>query len=134
MDDGDEADAAEDVPATETGWEAFEVPAAPDSEGEGEGEDDGADEPEPVRSLPTATRPAVFTGADLADWRKRRGLTQQAAADLLGVRQGTVSKAESRRGVASSGGVRVRQAEAQHSAHSKGIRRSFQGNRTGMRE
>lgn len=37
---------------------------------------------------------ASLTGADLAGWRKRLGLTQQAAADRLGVRQGTVSKAE----------------------------------------
>lgn len=37
-----------------------------------------------------------LTGADLACWRGRLGLTQQAAADRLGVRQGTVSKAESR--------------------------------------
>lgn len=87
-----EADAAEEAPATATGWEAFEVPGASDGE-------DG-DEPEPIPSRPAATEPAVLTGADLADWRKRRGLTQQAAADLLGVRQGTVSKAESRRGAA----------------------------------
>ena len=39
---------------------------------------------------------ALLTGADLAGWRKRPGLTQQAAADRLGVRQGTVSKAEGR--------------------------------------
>ncbi|MCB9682665.1 MAG: helix-turn-helix transcriptional regulator [Alphaproteobacteria bacterium] len=38
----------------------------------------------------------ALTGADLAAWRARHGLTQQAAADRLGVRQGTVSKAESR--------------------------------------
>lgn len=37
-----------------------------------------------------------LTGADLAAWRERLGLTQQAAADRLGVRQGTVSKVESR--------------------------------------
>ena len=42
----------------------------------------------------------ALIGADLADWRKRRGLTQQAAADLLGGRQGMVSKAEGRRGAA----------------------------------
>jgi len=39
----------------------------------------------------------ALTGADLAAWRSGLGLTQQAAADRLGVRQGTVSKAESRR-------------------------------------
>ena len=38
-----------------------------------------------------------LTGADLADWRSRLGVTQQAAADRLGVRQGTISKAEGRR-------------------------------------
>jgi len=41
-----------------------------------------------------------LTGADLAGWRKRLGLTQQAAADRLGVRQGTVSKAEGKPGTA----------------------------------
>ena len=40
-----------------------------------------------------------LTGADLASWRARLGLTQQAAAERLGVRQGTVSKTESRPGV-----------------------------------
>jgi len=94
LDDGDEADAAEEAALSETDWEAFEVPVAPDGEVEG----DGADEPEPLPLRPAATEPAVLTGADLADWRKRRVLTQQAAADLLGVRQGTVSKAEGRRG------------------------------------
>lgn len=38
----------------------------------------------------------VLTGADLAAWRKRLGLNQQAAAERLGVRQGTISKAESK--------------------------------------
>jgi len=38
-----------------------------------------------------------LTGADLRGWRSRLGLTQQAAADRLGVRQGTISKAEGRR-------------------------------------
>ena len=42
---------------------------------------------------PTA-RP--LTGADLARWRSSLGLTQQVAADRLGVRQGTISKAERR--------------------------------------
>jgi len=88
----DEADAAEEAPATEIGWEEFEVPAALDEQ------DDGAYEPKPIPSRPATTRPVALKGADLADWRKRRGLTQQAAADLLGVRQGTVSKAEGRRG------------------------------------
>ena len=37
-----------------------------------------------------------LAGADLAAWRKRLGLTQSAAADWLGVRQGTISKAEGR--------------------------------------
>jgi len=48
--------------------------------------------PRPVRS-DTHTS---LTGADLARWRSRLGLTQQAAADRLGVRQGTISKAESK--------------------------------------
>lgn len=38
----------------------------------------------------------ALTGADLAAWRDRLGLTQQAAADRLAVGQGTVSKGESR--------------------------------------
>ena len=37
-----------------------------------------------------------MAGAELARWRARLDLTQQAAADRLGVRQGTISKAESR--------------------------------------
>lgn len=49
---------------------------------------------EPDRFLQTAR--ASLTGADLSAWRSRLGLTQQAAADRLGVRQGTVSKAESK--------------------------------------
>ena len=48
--------------------------------------------PRPVRS-DTHTS---LTGADLAIWRSRLDLTQQAAADRLGVRQGTISKAESK--------------------------------------
>lgn len=36
----------------------------------------------------------ALTGADLAAWRSRRRLTQAAAAKLLGIGQGTVSKAE----------------------------------------
>lgn len=49
---------------------------------------------EPDRFL--QDEPASLNGADLSAWRSRLGLTQQAAADRLGVRQGTVSKAESR--------------------------------------
>ena len=41
-------------------------------------------------------RQAALTGADLANWRSRIGLTQQAAASRLGVGQGTISKAESK--------------------------------------
>ncbi len=51
--------------------------------------------PQPVQSYTTTT----LTGADLASWRSRLGLTQQAAADRLGVRQGTISKSESKGGV-----------------------------------
>ena len=50
---------------------------------------------EPDRFLQAEQPP--LTGADLADWRSRLGLTQQAAADRLGVRQGTISKAEGKR-------------------------------------
>ena len=35
-----------------------------------------------------------LTGADLTSWRSHLGLTQQVAAERLGVRQGTISKAE----------------------------------------
>jgi hypothetical protein len=52
---------------------------------------------EPIRFLSGSEAPTL-TGADLTAWRTRQGLTQQAAADRLGVRQGTVSKAESRGG------------------------------------
>ncbi len=52
---------------------------------------------EPIR-FPLASDAPPLTGADLTAWRSRHGLTQQAAADRLGVRQGTVSKAESRGG------------------------------------
>ncbi len=45
-----------------------------------------------------APEAAAPTGLDLAAWRARLALTQQAAADRLGVRQGTISKAEARRG------------------------------------
>jgi len=54
-------------------------------------------QPEPPRSR--SGRPdnhAALTGADLANWRSRHGLTQSAAARRLGVGQGTISKAESK--------------------------------------
>jgi transcriptional regulator with XRE-family HTH domain len=44
----------------------------------------------------SAATGGALTGADLARWRAAAGLTQQGAADILGVRQGTVSKAERR--------------------------------------
>ena len=56
----------------------------------------------PHRAKPPVPRPtqpdrqASLTGADLANWRSRLGLTQQAAANRLGVGQGTISKAESK--------------------------------------
>ncbi len=53
---------------------------------------------EPIRYLSGDEAPPL-TGSDLTAWRTRHGLTQQAAADRLGVRQGTVSKAEGRSGV-----------------------------------
>jgi hypothetical protein len=46
--------------------------------------------PEPDDDLPP------LIGADLRRWRSLQGLTQQAAANSLGVRQGTRSKAEGR--------------------------------------
>jgi hypothetical protein len=52
---------------------------------------------EPIR-FPSGHDAPPLTGADLTAWRTRHGLTQQAAADRLGVRQGTVSKAEGRSG------------------------------------
>jgi hypothetical protein len=52
---------------------------------------------EPIRYL-SGDEAAPLTGSDLTAWRTRHGLTQQAAADRLGVRQGTVSKAEGRSG------------------------------------
>jgi hypothetical protein len=52
---------------------------------------------EPIR-FPSGHEAPPLTGADLTAWRTRHGLTQQAAADRLGVRQGTVSKAEGRSG------------------------------------
>lgn len=51
--------------------------------------------PEVPRREPSARAPApALTGADLVRWRKQRGLTQRAAAALLGVAHGTVGKAE----------------------------------------
>ena len=63
-----------------------------------------ANEPEPPHERHQEGEPKRFpsvdrrplTGAELARWRSRLDLTQQAAADRLGVRQGTISKAESR--------------------------------------
>jgi hypothetical protein len=77
----DDAEQADD--AAEVGWEVFEASPA----------EDGPEEPD--RFLIGDAAPTL-TGADLAAWRARHGLTQQAAADRLSVRQGTVSKAESR--------------------------------------
>ena len=52
-----------------------------------------------IRQKPaTQGNQRLLTGADLARWRSRLDLTQQAAASRLGVRQGTISKAESRGG------------------------------------
>lgn len=79
--DVDDAEQADD--AAEVGWEEFEASPAEDAP------------EEPARFL-TGDAAPTLTGADLAAWRVRHGLTQQAAADRLGVRQGTVSKAESR--------------------------------------
>jgi len=58
----------------------------------------GVERHEPLKEPDRFLRdePASLTGADLSAWRSRLGLTQQAAADRIGVRQGTVSKAESR--------------------------------------
>ena len=50
----------------------------------------------PAPSVPKDDRVPMLTGADLGAWRERLGLTQSAAADRLGVRQGTISKAEGR--------------------------------------
>jgi hypothetical protein len=51
---------------------------------------------EPASMTVSVATGGEITGADLARWRAAAGLTQQAAADRLGVRQGTVSKAERR--------------------------------------
>lgn len=80
-DDRDDAEQVDD--AAEVGWEEFEASPAEDAP------------EEPDRFLIGDAAPTL-TGADLAAWRARHGLTQQAAADRLSVRQGTVSKAESR--------------------------------------
>jgi hypothetical protein len=82
-DDRDVDDAEQQDGAAEVGWEPFEASPAEDAP------------EEPDRFLIGDAAPAL-TGADLAAWRARHGLTQQAAADRLGVRQGTVCKAESR--------------------------------------
>ncbi|MCK6536686.1 MAG: helix-turn-helix domain-containing protein [Polyangiaceae bacterium] len=78
VDDAEQADGAAGV-----GWEEFEASLAEDAP------------EEPDRFLIGDAAPTL-TGSDLAAWRARHGLTQQAAADRLGVRQGTVSKAEGR--------------------------------------
>lgn len=49
--------------------------------------------PSPSPTAPASRTPAL-TGADLAAFRRRTGLTQVAAAQRLGVTQGTISKAE----------------------------------------
>ncbi len=79
--DVDDAERADDT--AEVGWEPFEASPAEDAP------------EEPNRVLMSAAAQALMR-ADLAAWRSRHGLTQQAAADRLGVRQGTVSKGESR--------------------------------------
>jgi hypothetical protein len=63
----------------------------------GAGQPDPRAAEEPIR-FPSGHDAPPLTGADLTAWRTRHGLTQQAAADRLGVRQGTVSKAEGRSG------------------------------------
>jgi len=50
----------------------------------------------PPPAAEPATQQPLLTGADLAAWRKRLSLNQQAAALRLGVAQGTISKAERR--------------------------------------
>jgi DNA-binding transcriptional regulator YiaG len=58
-------------------------------------------EPAPV-VVPQAARdaPRAFTGADLAQLRAERRLSQREMADLLGVEQGTISKGEGKAGAA----------------------------------
>lgn len=82
-DDRDVDDAEHGDDAAEVGREPFDASPAENTP------------EEPHRFLIGEASPTL-TGADLAAWRARHGLTQQAAADRLGVRQGTVSKAESR--------------------------------------
>lgn len=82
-DDRDVDDAEQSDAAAEVGWEEFDSSPA----------ENAPEEPNRVLIKDTAL---ALTGDDLAAWRARHGLTQQAAADRLGVRQGTVSKAESR--------------------------------------
>ena len=65
----------------------------------------------PIRYLSGDEAPPL-TGSDLTAWRTRHRLTQQAAADRLGVRQGTVSKAESRSGALLGPALRDALAEA----------------------
>lgn len=56
--------------------------------------------PPPVRVVaapprsPAVPAPGLLTGADLARWRTRRGITQRGAAEELGVAPSTVAKAE----------------------------------------
>jgi len=47
-----------------------------------------------LRPTPSSAATRVFTGSDLARLRAARGLTQRAAAELLGVAHGTVAKGE----------------------------------------
>ena len=65
---------------------------------------------EPQRGHPVDD--TALTGADLAAWRTRLALTQQAAADRLGVRQGTISKAEGKPRAALGPALRDALAEA----------------------
>lgn len=92
----DAGDPAADLRA---GWEALDAKEAE------------APPEEPIRFGYPEDRPPL-TGADLGAWRTRHGLTQQDAADRLGVRQGTVSNAESRRGDALGPALRDSLAEA----------------------
>lgn len=87
-----EAVEVEDATEEEVGWEAFEVVALDDEEDEDAEVEDAPRHHEQGKVL--SDQP--LTGRDLAAWRASLGLTQQQAADRLGVRQGTVSKAEGR--------------------------------------
>ncbi len=53
--------------------------------------------PSPPADAGVSQHKEALTGADLASWRERLGLNQKAAAQRLGVAQGTISKAESKR-------------------------------------